>query len=420
MNTDSSIPVLRRRSHRLAAGLLCFLLPLCAWSGPVSGVTAQQRYPWNGLVDISFSLSEDAIVTVSATDTGTGAVLPVATLSEDGEAIANGQTGLAAGEHRLVWNADTDVPNALHENVEVTVSADNSLYMIVDLTKVNGKYPVSYRAGPPVGGWPIEYKTKHLVLRKIKAGTFRMGSPSSEWGRRDNEDVHMVTISKDYYIAIFETTMAQSFLAGGPSTTNSVYLWTPEYPFYRSGSSGNSTPNPYAESTANVAALVSESLSNATDFDFALPTEAQWEYACRAGTSTALYTGANPSSKNHIWIELSGYELFKGDAGPYALNSTKMLPVGMFRPNPWGLFDMYGNVQEICRDLYKKNLSNTAVTDPCIQTGSGNVVKGSCILKTGSNSTTLGTNEKALRSAFRTQPGTGGDYGFRLVATERE
>ena len=378
----------------------------------------RQRYPWNGLVDISFSLSEDAIVTVSATDTGTGAVLPVATLAEGGEAVVNGQTGLAAGEHKLVWNADTDVPNALHENVEVTVSADNSLYMVIDLTKkdANGKFVSSYRSGPPVGGWPIEYKTKYLVLRKIKAGTFRMGSPSSEWGRQNNEDVHMVTISKDYYIAIFETTMAQSFLAGGPSTTNSVPFWTPEYPFYRSGSNASS----YAGSTANVAALVSESLSNSTDFDFALPTEAQWEYACRAGTTTALYTGTNPSSKNHIWIELSGYELFKADAGPYALNSTKMLPVGMFRPNPWGLFDMYGNVQEICRDLYKKNLSNTAVTNPCIQTGAGNVVKGSCVGKVTSSSTTLGTNEKALRSAFRAQPGTGGDYGFRLVATERE
>lgn len=420
MNTQTSSGA--RRLRFFAAAVFAVFVSAAEASGPVSGVMVRQRYPWNGLVDISFSLSEDAIVTVSATDTGTGAVLPVATLAEGGEAVVNGQTGLAAGEHKLVWNADTDVPNALHENVEVTVSADNSLYMVIDLTKkdANGKFVSSYRSGPPVGGWPIEYKTKYLVLRKIKAGTFRMGSPSSEWGRRDNEDVHMVTISKDYYIAIFETTMAQSFLAGGPSTTNSVYLWTPEYPFYRSGSSGNSTPNPYAESTANVAALVSESLSNATDFDFALPTEAQWEYACRAGTTTALYTGTNPSSKNHIWIELSGYELFKADGVQYFLNTTKTLPVGMFRPNPWGLFDMYGNVQEICRDLYKKNLSNTAVTDPYIQTGSGNVVKGSCVGKTGSNSTTLGTNEKALRSAFRTQPGTGGDYGFRLVATERE
>ena len=368
MKTDSYRNALPCRRRRVLAAALCLLLPICAWAGPVSGVTVRQRYPWNGLVDISFSLSEDAIVTVSATDTGTGAVLPVATLSEGGEAIANGQTGLAAGEHRLVWNADTDVPNALHENVEVTVSADNSLYMIIDLTKTdaNGKFTISYRSGPPIGGWPVEYKTKKLVLRKIKAGKFRMGSPSSEWGRDTNETLHFVTLTEDFYFSIFEVTLGQLFLVTGESPD--FYSWGTQYPARLSSGSAQA----YSKASA-----FAETLSSKAGVSVNLPTEAQWEYACRAGTNTALYTGGNPSCIAELRIEFAGREYFadwgsNGRQSPplYNGDNTYSIPVGELLPNPWGLYDMCGNLSEVCRDVYVADLSSSSVVDPITTTGS--------------------------------------------------
>ena len=408
MNTQTSSGA--RRLRFFAAAVFAVFVSAAEASGPVSGVTVRQRYPWNGLVDISFSLSEDAIVTVSATDTGTGTVLPVATLSEGGEAVVNGQTGLATGEHKLVWNADTDVPNALHENVEVTVSADNSLYMIVKLTKENGRYPISYRAGPPVGGWPIEYKTKYLVLRKIKAGTFMMGSPTSEWGRGTNEDQHKVTISQSFYIGVFELTQGQGFLVAGISPT------APEYPI---------------KYTEEDAASILNNLSSGTSLEFQLPTEAQWEYACRAGTSSSFYTGTSPSSKDEMVLEVAGFEAYPRtimksgyNAQVYCVGGHALvdwaIPVGSFSPSPWGLYDMGGNRREVCRDIYKANLGSTAVVDPCITSGSSQLVTKGGNLRGREDSTyrdDISSVRPAFRVGYKTYDSGDSSNGFRVVVT---
>lgn len=414
MNTDSSLPVLRRRSHRLAAGLLCFLLPLCAWAGPVSGVTAQQRFPWNGLVDVTFRLDAAAVLTISAVDTSTGTALPVNTLTAEGREFRNGETSLDAGECRIVWDAGADVPGAVYENVEVSVSVDEDLYMVVDLTKkVNGKFPISYLSGPPAGGWPLEYKTKKLVLRKIKAGTFLMGSPTSEWGRVTNENQHQVTLTKDFYIGIYEVTEGQAWLVDRAACTNYLYgtrsCLSPEFPVQIFQlSSANTKPFP---------SVFENLLSNSTGISFSLPTEAQWEYACRAGTTSALYTGTNPESIQDLVLDLNGREVFGRVLGneleePAAVfvlrgtNDSACTAVGLFKPNPWGLYDMYGNLRELCKDTYVASLGGP-VTDPCITGGRNPVMKGGCV------GYTLNAPRSATRAEF---VGNSVYCGFRVVA----
>ena len=96
---------------------------------------------------------------------------------------------------------------------------------------------------------------------------------------------------------------------------------------------------------------------------FDLPTEAQWEYACRAGTTTALNTGKNLTS--------TGWDYAMDEAGRYSYNQkdgkggySEHTKVGSYLPNAWGLYDMHGNVGEWCLDWYTAGIGSSAVTDP--------------------------------------------------------
>ena len=111
-----------KRAHLLLTALAALLLPLSTFAGTptVSGLTARQRYPWNGLVDISFTLSESGYISVAATNTATGATVPVRTLRDKvGNAVE--YTKFAPGEVSLVWDAGTDVPDALIEILALSV-----------------------------------------------------------------------------------------------------------------------------------------------------------------------------------------------------------------------------------------------------------------------------------------------------------
>jgi formylglycine-generating enzyme required for sulfatase activity len=184
-----------------------------------------------------------------------------------------------------------------------------------------------------------------LELVLISAGKFLMGSPKTELGSKENEIQHEVTITKPFYIGKYPVTQAQYQIVMGNNPS-----------YFQSEKVGNLN---------HLHPIETVSWDNASEFCnrlstlpnarnrvglYRLPTEAEWEYACRAGSTTAFSFGINPSGLS--------------DFGWFDENSENVThPVGQKKPNVWGLYDMHGNVWEWCNDYYGE-YSKVAVKDP--------------------------------------------------------
>lgn len=314
----------------------------------VSNVVCTQRYPWNGKVDIDYEVfAEDpaADVWVYATgfDKDANVSMGVRAISGDG---ANAP--VKPGKHRMTWDVTADYPgfNSTAFTVKMTALTGGAPYMVVDLSGgVDAlSYPVSYLSSVPAGGWTDEYKTTKLVLRLIPPGTFMMGSPSDELGRDSNETLHQVTLTKPFYIGVFEVTQKQWELVMGyvphDNYRNDCYpVGNVSYVDVRGSVNGLGWPT-HNQVDAN---SFMGRLRSKVNMFFDLPTEAQWEYACRAGTSTALNSGKGLTN-----INLSEVGRFKG-------NGNAPTKVGSYRSNVWGIYDMHGNAQEVCVNRTNSN-----------------------------------------------------------------
>jgi len=282
--------------------------------------------------------------------------------------------------HRIEWASTLDGPWSDSWNGLNAISADTNLemsasvpmfyrvvdctheYMVIDLSEgpTATNYPVSYLPGVPVAGWQDEYKTKKMVLRRIPAGTFVMGSPTNELGRDSDETQHPVTLTKDFYVGVFEVTQEQWFQVMGvwPSWfTNAIYRNTRpvevvSYNDIRGTVAGTNWPANGSVDTNSFMGL----LRAKTGQDFDLPTEAQWEYACRAGTTNALNSDCNlTNTSSDTQMDVLGRYWYNGGSeysstGDTSVGSAK---VGSYLPNAWGLYDMHGNVWEWCLDWYE-------------------------------------------------------------------
>ena len=297
-------------------------------------------------------------------------------------------------------------PAVINENVYVDpFSVTNKLYLVIDLLSETNV--IGYLDDVPKGGWTEEYKTTKLVLRRIEPGTFSMGSPKDERGRYDDETQHQVTLTNAYYIGVFETTQKQyelitgddpSEYKGGARPVESVY-----YNMIRGNRKGASWPyNNDVDGNSFFGKLRAK-----IGLIFDLPTEAQWEYACRAGTTTALNDGNNIANiySDGCLAKLARYYCNRDDGkGGYGEHTT----VGSYSPNAWGLYDMHGNVYEWCLDWYKSNLGSGSVTDPKgPDYGSYRVLRG------GYYHTFAGACRSACRS-FKSPDNADCDVGFRV------
>jgi uncharacterized repeat protein (TIGR02543 family) len=241
-----------------------------------------------------------------------------------------------------------------------------------------------------------------LVMHKCPAGTFVMGSPSGELGRGTNEKQHNVTLSKDFYIGKFEVNQEQYKSIMG---TNPAHY----YKYANSPSRPVEKVN-YSNAKAFCASLTTY-LTGSIPYGyskFSLPTEAQWEYACRAGTSSTLNNGTDISSSNDKCSNLDKLAWYKSNS------KSNTYPGGMKAPNAWGLYDMHGNVYEWCLDWYNANYYTTSgdCSDPVgPNSGTYHVNRGGCWFSAPS----------VCRSANRSYNSTGYTHtqlGFRIVLVQ--
>ena len=306
----------------------------------ITGVTAQQRYPWNGKVDISYTVTGDIAAEAKQravfTSLKVTAIDKVANTTNIATQLS-GDTALTAGTHKFVWDMNAEGFMFKSSNVVFNVSCETTpaTYCVIDLSGgANAtSYPVTYLASPPSGGFGVdEYKTTKLVLRRLEAGTFIMGDDQ-------NNESHRVTLTNPFFCGIIEVTQKQYTLVMGANPCSSTsYGKGDTYPVHyvsydmiRGTSNGAKWPSsPAVDSSSFMGKLRAR-----TGLDFDLPTEAQWEYACRAGTTTT-YSYGNSASGYYMW---------------YSNNSDSMAhPVVTKYSNQWGFWDMHGNVWEWCLD----------------------------------------------------------------------
>lgn len=229
-----------------------------------------------------------------------------------------------------------------------------------------------------------------MTFNQIPSGTFDMGSPEDEPGRQENEKQHQVTLTQPFYLQTTEITQKQweAIMGDNPS-------WFDDC--------GENCPVEMV--SWNDVQIFIEELNKLGEGTYRLPTEAEWEYACRAGSDTAFSSGEITETGRGLDTNLDPFAW-------YAYNAEeKTHPVGLKSPNAWGLYDMHGNVMEWCSDWYGEYSSEPA-TDP-----KGPLAGMARVLRGGYWYWSAGD----CRSAIRGQQGNPNyrlSYtGFRLVRT---
>ena len=340
----------------------------------IDNIAARQRWPWNGLVDVDFTISgaetgDTFAIDVDATAEGGTKVLSAKSFAE--EPIAT------TGANRVVWDLAADYPGFKANDLTITVRATpfsdaSPVYLVVDISggKDADSWPVRYTTTPPVhvrGATNEVCQTTELWLRRIPAGSDVLGTDNENTANVYHFPSHTVILTQPFYCAIFETTNKQfERMTGGygDTETHSANQFGEARPTTKYNLRGNRS---WPTSTS-AGGLIGRLRTKTGLSGFDLPTEAQWEYACRAGTDGNTYGTLN---------EIARYS----DNAASGQEGSGTAVVGSYLPNAWGLYDMIGNVKECCRDRWgsgntpKQGRTYTnplGPTEAQVPTGSGN------------------------------------------------
>ena len=433
-------------------------------------VSARQRYPWNGLVDLHFTITGTSGTKYDTSFTAKDMVgntnIAMRTIRKADGTAAAAKEQLLPGTYNWVWDAAADLPKDFKcDRVTVTATAGiapfpysvkfnanggtgtmsnesftygtakaltanaftrtgytfqgwatsasgakvyndkqsvfnltetsgavvslyavwkSALYMVIDLSSGanSSSYAVSYLDAVPSGGWSDEHKTAKLVLRRIEPGAFTMAGYGSS-------NTHKVTLTKAYYIGIFEVTQAQYLRVMGvnPSYHVSSGEASPVEYVYWTDLRGAATGIQFPSDTSCDSSSFFGIMRSRTSLSFLdLPTEAQWQYACMGN----------------------------GTLGGVAESGTTRI-VGTKSANGLGLYDMQGNVDEWMIDLWKEYGTGDCIDPEGGTSGTVRIIKGGYYGQTGSdpcNKVGFRCNEnQACRHQYT---------GFRVCMTLRE
>ena len=435
-------------------GIICKMLAACALGSlsltaaalEVTGVTARQRWPWNNLVDIGFTLSgvesSETLYRIDVKASYDGmAGEAIAAKSLVSEPLVKGN-----GAHTIVWDMGRDLPGLVTSNLAVTVLASplapaENVYMVLDLTQgpEATAFPVRYSlTGPDLSGDVC--RTSEMWLKLCPAGTFTMGTDSSQTVNAQRLPAHSVSLTKPFYLGIFEVTQEQYYRINGewPSYyTNETCRATRPVENVKYDENIRPAGQWYDGTIRGYESRFMARLRALTGRAYDLPTEAQWEYACRAGTTGLYYDPrfSEATIQKYCRAINGSVTIGAGIAADRNDDATKgTAKVGSYDPNPWGFYDMYGNVAEICGDgnPYSSGCDNSCLNafaeyiaaggefvDPrspipgtTPSPASGYAARG------GSHTESWPSSHMTSASRlFRYDSGAGRGYGFRVCLT---
>jgi formylglycine-generating enzyme required for sulfatase activity len=357
---------------------------VAAAAAPEASQVQLTQAPGSRTVTISYTLDADAIITVGIETNGVA--LPDGVVTRlSGDVCRR----VEAGARAMTWEAGVEWPSNVTETARARVKAWRldapPPFLVIDLSggPASGTYPVHYYEtldALPFGGLTNDtYRSERLVMRKLRRGSFLMG--------RGTSISRTMTLTKDFYAGIFEVTQGQWYNVMGdyPSfyTANRLVRPVEQVAYNRIRGATTDTP---AIDWPNTGALVHpdsflgtlRSRSGLAAVD--LPTETQWEYACRAGTRTifncgsldATIEGAYGTGQNP-WLDPIARYAFNG-GGQTATEDTPpetggTAVVGSYLPNAWGLYDTIGNVMELVRDWWAGDTAGTFPANGVDQAG---------------------------------------------------
>ena len=330
----------------------------------ISNVT-QSRNDETHLVTISYDLSETAIVTAQVFLEGEKVLYP-----DYGDMVGKVHRVVEAGtECKIWWKA----PAGLSANAQVKLSAwskdDPPDYMEIDMITAKRWRFYETAEDVPFGVTNRLYKTDKLLLRKIYAKNIQwpMGISSDrldgslDYSTNTLHRPHYVTFTTNYYISVYELTKRQyanvfdrTFVKPENITTDDVRPVSKSFSVLRGSNTSYVWPvNGHSVPSSTPIGIFQKFTGLVID----LPTEAQWEYACRAGEAKNLYTGEalTAAAVDEIAWHYGNY------ANDPAGEQDKTHEVGLLAPNRWGLYDMLGNGAELCLDVMASGSTNANV-----------------------------------------------------------
>lgn len=321
---------------------------------------------------VAYVLSDEPAI-VTARFKVDGEYLPDAAFSDD--LLGDVNMELAPGNHAFRWCFRETLPSGQYDASRLSVEVKAwplsapPAYMVrhfgQDSTTVSVgavRYYETPDSLPGRGGVTNDlYKTAYIVFRYVDAGgkSFQMGTVYDEPARHGNEDPHKVNLTKDFWLGVFPLTQAQwangvdGARKGSFKDADQADLMpVTKVSYYALGKFGpyNDWPRTYASDSDMDKFRKSIGCGTVT-----VPSEAQWEYACRAGTSDLRYADN---------VDEIAWHDGNSDGHPH--------PVGLKQPNAWGFYDMLGNVFEMTHDWFREFLGTDEVTDPdCAENGKG-------------------------------------------------